>query len=45
MDAVELKAQEYGIKAYEVVEYKTLKLKRRLRGAAYVQLGIDCTAT
>jgi hypothetical protein len=27
MDTVELKAQEYGIKVYKVVEYKTLKLK------------------
>ena len=40
-----MKVQEYGIKVYKVVEYKTLKLKEDRGGAAYVQLGIDCTAT
>jgi len=40
MDAIELKAQEYGIKVYEVIEYNTskycayhnVKFKRNPRG-------------
>jgi transposase len=47
MEAIELKAQEYGIKVYEVVEYNTSKycayhnveVKRKPRGVAHCPMG------
>jgi len=47
MEAIELKAQEYGMKVYEVVEYNTSKycayhnveVKRKPRGVAHCPMG------
>jgi putative transposase len=47
MEAIELKAQEYGIKVFEVVEYNTSKycayhgveVKRQPRGVAHCPFG------
>jgi len=53
MEAIELKAQEYGIKVFVILEYNTSKycayhgveVKRHSRGVAHCPKGINCIAT
>ena len=52
MGVIELKAQEYGMKAFEVFEYNTskycayhgVKVTRDPRGSLVVLKGINCVA-